>query len=272
MSEEIVSESDKSIDQKKIYRIGLRKINGGTNPRNPLSPELQNLGYNSFVQEEGQKSLFLMGISENPEERAEFVRLIKEHDDCILRLATTILTEGLMQPIEVREGGTGTFTIVFGARRALATLYNWATLGKPKEPVIQAVLVKGSQHQLLHRAFIENDARRNSNPMEDAKSFLMAINNGETEDEVALARGVTVQTVKNKLALLQLPLPIQRKVANGMLKQTKAIASVKTADQNGQPPKVRKRKEIEEAMREFGNEHPARLALEWALGMRDKIV
>lgn len=257
----------RKLSQKKTYEIPIRKINSNTSPRNPLSKALQDDGWNVFGD---GKSIWALAVSEDADQRAEYVRLIRDYDPDIASMAMTILSQGLLQSIEVREGGSGTFTLVFGCRRCLAVLYNWCVLGKPKEPIIQGSLVKGNTNHLLHRAITEN-IRKQPSAVEEAKAINWAINNGETRQEICEQYGFSESTLKSRLAILELPPDKQKKIHEGKLTVAKAMAVAKEANGHVAAKPLRKRKEIEEAMAEYRDGTPTRKALEWVLGIGDKL-
>lgn len=256
----------------KLYRIPLRAITQNTNPRNPLSKTLQKEGWTVF--DRGPKDLWLLGTSDDPNDRASYAKVIQEHDPEITALAANILAVSLLQAVEVRDNGTGggdtnTYRLVYGARRCLAVLYNWCVLGKPAEPVIDAKLTKGNEITLLHRAVSEN-IRLQPNAIEEAKAIVYAKNAGEPLDEIAKTYGVSVSTVRNRLALLDLPLDVQNRVAAGKLSAAKAL---RPNGENGEAPakkrpKVRSPKEVEEVLREYAEDSVIGRLLSWFLCKR----
>jgi ParB/RepB/Spo0J family partition protein len=253
------------------YDINVRSINGNTNPRNPLSSSLQDQGWDCM---QGDKRIWDLAVSDDASERAKFVQLIQDFDPEIASLAATILSQGLLEPVEVCEGGTGRFRLVFGARRCLAALFNWCLLGKPKEPIIQAFLVKGNATKLLHRAAVEN-IRKPQSVIEVARVIEMSVNQGEDKDEIARQLGMSRQTLESRLKLLELSAKAQRAIQEG--KVSVKEAREQHAEANGDKPPVakatplRKRKEIEAAMVEFAETTKEHKALAWVLGLNEKI-
>lgn len=263
--------SDKKKSDKTVYEIPLRRINSNTNPRNPLSDSLQAMGWEVMCGPV-EKQVWPKAVSEDAGQRAEYVHLVQEHDPELASLAATILSQGLLEPIEVREGGTGTFTLVFGMRRCLATLYNWCLLGKPKEPTISAFMVKGNAARLLHRAVVEN-IRRPQSVIEEARSIQTCLNAGEDVSEVARQMGMAESTVKERLKLLELEPREQRALHEGRA-SVKAMKR-KKAEQNGHAPKdavkIRSRKEIMIAAEEFSSSHTITRFFDWLLCKTEKI-
>ena len=271
----------------KIYIVPIRSINANTNPRQALSEALDGLGWTVFV---GDKTLWPLATSDNAEERAEYVRLLQEHDPDLVAMAATMLTQGQLQPVEVREGGSTTgnhkYTLVFGCRRCLAILYNWCTLGKPKEPVVNAAMVKGNETSLIQRAIVEN-IRKQPSPLEESQTIRMLINNGQSKEEVAMELGWSLATVNNRLKLLELPEKVQAEIKAGKKTVTKALAESngkhvggdKEDTDGGDGPatatepraKLRALKEVLAAAEEYRPGTPQRAVFDWLLGKREKI-
>ena len=266
--ERITPMATKQESRTKVYSIPIRSITSNTNPRQALHPSLDSQGWTVFT---GDKTLWPLATSDDPEERAQFVSLIKDFDPDIVAMAATMLTQGQLQPVEVREGGATKgavpFTLVFGCRRCLAILFNWCLLGKPKEPIVNATLQKGNETQLLQRAIVEN-IRKQPSLIEEAKTIKMLLNNGQEPAEVAAELGFTVQTLNNRLALLDLPAKTQEAIKDGKTTATKALA-----EKNGQAerPKIRSRKEIEAAAEEYREGTRERAVLDSLLCRCEKI-
>jgi ParB/RepB/Spo0J family partition protein len=252
----------------KVYVIPIRSITSNTNPRQALSASLDSQGWTVFV---GDKALWPLAVSNNHEDRAKFVQLIADFDPEIVAMAATMLSQGQLQPVEVREGGSTKgdpkYTLVYGCRRCLSILYNWCSTGKPKEPVVNATLQKGNESTLLQRAIVEN-IRKQPSVIEEARTIRMLINNGQEIGEVAKELGYSLSTINKRLELLELPEKTQKKIKEGKVTATQAIAE---ANGHGERPKMRSRKEIVEAIEEFRDDSPERAVFDWLLCKREKI-
>ena len=252
------------------YDVPVRRIMGNTNPRNPLSSSLQNQGWDCL---KGEKQIWLLGVSDDAADRAKFVKLLEDFDPDIISLAATIRSLGLLEPVEVRESGTHTYTLSFGSRRCLATLYNWCILGKPKEPMIQAFLVKGNESAMLIRGAVEN-IRKEQSVIDQARVIAENVNIGVDKEEIAQGFGISLSTLESRLSLLELP-PAEQKAIHEGRKSVKA-AKAELAEANGKPsepakPPLRKRKEIEAAAEEYSPGTKERNVLDFVLGLREKI-
>ncbi len=294
--QEVLSKKEREDSKTKIYRIAARSIVQNTNPRHPF-PSLEAKGWQVFK----EPSLWALATSDSAEDRAKFVALMQENDPEFVMWAGTFLTQGQLQPVEVRDNGKNkagvtTYTLVYGCRRTMAILLNWCMLGKPKEPIVEARLAKGNNVSLLQRAGVEN-TQRAPTKMEQARLWKMFLNNGQTEEEIARDQGVTAQTVRNRLALLELPEEVQKKVETGQVTATKALAAA-SAEKKGEvgavenlasdkpvesspsspptapassssTPRVRPKKVLEEALSEFVSGTTEYRVLAWVLGLRD---
>lgn len=255
----------------KVYEIPVRAITSNTNPRQALSASLDSQGWTVFV---GDKALWPLATSDSAEDRATFAKLIQDFDPELVSLANTMLTQGQLQPVEVREGGSTkgdpSYTLVYGCRRCLAILLNWCLLGKPKEPVVKATLQKGNECQLLQRAIVEN-IRKQPSIIEEAQTIKMLVNNGQDISEVASELGYSIATINNRLKLLDLDPRTQKKIKEGKTTATAALNGDDEGHERAERPKLRSRKEIEAAAEEFRDGTPQRAVLDWLLCRREKI-
>ena len=252
------------------YDVPIRMITGNTNPRNPLSASLQNQGWDCL---RGDKQLWKLGVSDDPKDRAQFVKLIEDFDPDIVSMAATIRSLGLLEPVEVRESGTHTFVLSFGSRRCLATLYNWCVLGKPKEPMIQAFLIKGNESAMLIRGAVEN-IRKQQSVIEEARVIQENVNIGVDKKEIAEGFGISLSTIESRLKLLELDPKEQKAIHEG--KKSVKEAKREQAEANGKDrepakPPMRKRKEVEQAAEEYAPGTKERNVLDFVLGLREKI-
>lgn len=259
----------KQLSKRPSYDIPLRAITANTNPRNPLSASLIDQGWDCMT---GDKQIWKLATSDDPEERAKYVNLIQDFDPEIASMAASILSQGLLELVEVCEGGGAKFRLVFGARRCLAVLFNWCLTGKPKEPTIQAFLTKGNSTTLTHRAMLEN-IRKPQSVIDEARAIQAALNNGENKQDVERQTGFSLATINSRLSLLELEPREQKKLAEG--KTTVRAVKQSHAEKNGtaKPTKtpMRTRKEIETAQQEFAEHTKERHVLDWMLGLREKI-
>lgn len=143
-------------------------------------------------------------------------------------LAQSIKEHGILQPLVVTASGNG-FELIAGERRLQAAKLS----GLERVPVI---VREAGEQEKLELAVIENVQRHNLNPIEEAKAYRrLADEFSLSQEEVSRKMGKNRSTVANTLRLLELPVEIQRAVAEGRLSEghAKALLSI------GNPEKQR---------------------------------
>lgn len=145
--------------------------------------------------------------------------------DSLTELSQSILENGLIQPIVVRESMNGKYEIVAGERRFKAA--NMA--GYQKVPCI---VQEYTDLQSAQIALIENIQRENLSPIEEAEAFqtLIAMT-GMTQQELALKVGKRQSTIANKLRLLKLPESVKEALKEKKMTERHARAMLSVTDQ-----------------------------------------
>ena len=125
-------------------------------------------------------------------------------DDAALQtLADSIKSQGIMQPILVREVSPEKFEIIAGERRWRAS----QIAGLEQVPVLVREIADESA---LAMALIENIQRENLNPLEEAQGIKRLIDEfAMTHEKAAEAVGRSRAAVSNLLRLLGLSAPVQ---------------------------------------------------------------
>lgn len=145
-------------------------------------------------------------IEPNPEQpRTTF-------DDVTLgELASSIKAHGVLQPVVVRDLGTGRYRLVVGERRWRAA--RLAGLG-----VVPAVVRASDDAGAIVLALVENLQREDLNPIDEAHGYeaLMEVA-GVSQVDVAERVGKDRSTVANALRLLDLPPDVQEMLKGGRL-------------------------------------------------------
>lgn len=142
-------------------------------------------------------------------------------DDAALQtLADSIKTQGIMQPILVREVSPDKFEIIAGERRWRAS----QIAGLKEVPVLVREIADESA---LAMALIENIQRENLNPLEEAQGIKRLIDEfAMTHEKAAEAVGRSRVAVSNILRLLTLSLPVQDMLMHGKLDMGHARALI----------------------------------------------
>ncbi len=150
---------------------------------------------------------------------------VREDPGDVAGLAATIAEQGLLQPLGVIAIGQGRYRVVYGNRRRAAAI----ELGLEQIPCI---LLDSATPQLLLQQLIENVQRQDLNDMEQARAFARLrahivethskAPDGELDDAVGQAVGLTGRTVRRYLGLLELPDEVQQLIRQGELNVTQA--------------------------------------------------
>ncbi|MEV0946972.1 ParB/RepB/Spo0J family partition protein [Rhodococcus sp. NPDC049939] len=132
-------------------------------------------------------------------------------DEALGELVHSIREFGLMQPIVVRPIENGKFQLVMGERR-------WRASQEAELEMIPAIVRETGDEAMLRDALLENIHRVQLNPLEEAAAYQQLLEEFEvTHEELASRIGRSRPVVTNMIRLLRLPVPVQRRVAAGVL-------------------------------------------------------
>lgn len=131
-------------------------------------------------------------------------------DEALEELSHSIREFGLLQPIVVRPSGDG-YELVMGERRLRAAAAAGLT-------VIPAIVRDTHDDAMLRDALLENIHRAQLNPLEEAAAYQQLLEEfGVTHEELAQRLGRSRSLVSNTVRLMNLSVPVQRRVAAGVL-------------------------------------------------------
>lgn len=135
-------------------------------------------------------------------------------EEALAELVHSIKEFGLMQPIVVRQVGSGDvprYQLIMGERR-------WRASQEAGLPAIPAIVRETADESMLRDALLENIHRVQLNPLEEAAAYQQLLEEfGVTHEELATRIGRSRPVVTNMIRLLKLPIPVQRRVAAGVL-------------------------------------------------------
>jgi ParB family chromosome partitioning protein len=148
---------------------------------------------------------------------------IKQED--IKELAESIKSQGLLQPVLVRQKGVSEFEIVSGERRFRAL----RMLGKNRIPCI--VKTKLSDREMMEMALVENIQREDLNDIDKAEAFQRLIAEySYTHESLAKQIGSSRTAVTNILRLRMLPHEVQQMVRKRLISSGHARALLSVQD------------------------------------------
>ena len=126
-------------------------------------------------------------------------------------LAKSIAASGVVQPIIVRAGANGRYSLITGERR-------WLASQRAGKATIPAVVREVSDEQAMEMTIVENLQRADLNPIEQAHAYQRLGQEFQlTQEQMAERTGKDRASVANFLRLLKLPAEVQKHVESGEL-------------------------------------------------------
>ncbi len=120
-------------------------------------------------------------------------------EDTLVALAESIRARGMLQPVLVRPLAGGRYELIAGERR-------WRAARAAELDTIPAVVRRQDDAASLEIALIENMAREDLNPVEEARACAALVEElGLTREEVGLRVGRSRVAISNLIRLLDLP-------------------------------------------------------------------
>ncbi|MFI1713603.1 ParB/RepB/Spo0J family partition protein [Streptomyces sp. NPDC053513] len=149
-------------------------------------------------------------------------------EDALAELVTSIKEVGLLQPVVVRKIEADRYELVMGERRLRAS----TAAGLERIP---AIVRDTDDEKMLLDALLENLHRAQLNAIEEAHAYEQLLKDfGCTHDQLAERIGRSRPQISNTLRLLRLSLPVQRRVAAGVLSAGHARALLGVEDPEAQ--------------------------------------
>jgi ParB family chromosome partitioning protein len=142
-------------------------------------------------------------------------------------LAESIRAQGVVQPILVRSRKTGGYELIAGERR-------WRAARDAGMKTVPAVIRDADDRDTLLLGLVENVARENLSPVEEARAFAMLLDEfGLALGEVAERVGKSKPAVSNRVRLLELPEDVLGMLERRQLTEGHARAVLAVPDHDG---------------------------------------
>jgi ParB family chromosome partitioning protein len=120
-------------------------------------------------------------------------------EDALVALADSLRERGVLQPVLVRQVPGGTYELIAGERR-------WRAAQLAGFDSVPALVREQDDAESLELALIENMARADLNPVEEARACTLLVDElGLTREDVGKRVGRSRVAVSNLLRLLDLP-------------------------------------------------------------------
>jgi ParB family transcriptional regulator, chromosome partitioning protein len=158
-------------------------------------------------------------IEPNPQQpRQEF------DEGAIVALSESLQERGVLQPVLVRPVPGGTYELIAGERR-------WRAARLAGFDTVPALVRPDDDAASLELALIENMAREDLNPVEEARACAMLVEElGLTREDVGRRVGRSRVAVANLLRLLDLPAEVLELIAAGHLTEGHGRALLTASD------------------------------------------
>ena len=145
-------------------------------------------------------------------------------EETLAGLADSLRERGVLQPVLVRPRADGTYELIAGERR-------WRAARLAGLDSIPAIVRLGDDAASLELALIENMAREDLNPVEEARACALLVDEvGLTREEIGRRIGRSRVAVTNLLRLLDLPNDVLELVARGRLSEGHGRAILTATD------------------------------------------
>jgi ParB family transcriptional regulator, chromosome partitioning protein len=134
-------------------------------------------------------------------------------EEALIQLAGSLGDRGVLQPVLVRPSTGGTYELIAGERR-------WRAAQLAGLQTIPALVRIHDDAESLELALIENMARQDLNPVEEARACALLVEElGLTREEIGRRVGRSRVAVSNLLRLLDLPEEALDMLASGDLSE-----------------------------------------------------
>jgi ParB family chromosome partitioning protein len=141
-------------------------------------------------------------------------------------LAESIRINGILQPIAVREVNKNKYEIIAGERRWRAA----QVAGFSKVPII---IVEANDEKTFELAIMENVQREDLNPIEEALAIRELIENYSfSQEKIISITGKKRSRIVNILRILELPIEIQKLIADEKITRGHGLALLAFTDKS----------------------------------------
>ncbi|HEY3181784.1 MAG TPA: ParB/RepB/Spo0J family partition protein [Gaiellaceae bacterium] len=145
----------------------------------------------------------------------------------IAGLADSIRAQGVIQPVVVRPRLEGGYELIAGERR-------WRAAREAGIATVPAVIREADDRDSLLLGLVENVAREDLSPVEEARGYAVLLDEFELSlGEIAERVGRSKPAISNKMRLLELPDDVLAMVERRELSEGHARAVLAVPDQDG---------------------------------------
>lgn len=145
-------------------------------------------------------------------------------DEAMIR---NIMVNGVIEPVIVAKEGQEVVVVDGRQRTKNAIEANKRLTAEGKEPVkVTCIIRRGDDASLFGVLISANENRQDDTPLGKAEKLARYMAMGRTEDQAAIAFGVSIVTIKTWLAMLTLSEKVRQAVDEGVISATAAVKLV----------------------------------------------
>ena len=134
-------------------------------------------------------------------------------EEAMAALTASVRELGVLQPVLVRAAGEGTYELIAGERR-------WRAAREAGLQTVPAIVRDEGEPERLQTALIENMAREDLNPVDEARACAALVEDlGLSKEELARRLGRSRPSLSNLIRLLDLPDDVLDLLAGGELSE-----------------------------------------------------
>jgi ParB family transcriptional regulator, chromosome partitioning protein len=149
-------------------------------------------------------------------------------------LAESVRAQGVVQPVVVRPRAAGGYELIAGERR-------WRAAREANIKTVPAVVREADDRNSLLLGLVENIAREDLSPVEEARAFAVVLDEfGLSLGELAEQVGKSKPAVSNRVRLLELPEDVLKMLERGQLTEGHARAVLAVPGHEGRRALARK--------------------------------
>jgi ParB family chromosome partitioning protein len=179
---------------------------------------LEGTRLNAFGMDPNDLTIIGLDTKDGPEHPLYDPRVLAPLEESMV---LSIMTHGVLEPVKVRKDGKNV-EVVFGRRRVMhAREANKRLKKQGDEPIHVACMLERSK-DVMGVAITENEIRKDDLLSAKAEKLVRYLATGKSEEDAAVAFGVTMQSIRNWLKISELDTSVVKAIDKGQIKASAA--------------------------------------------------
>lgn len=179
---------------------------------------LEGTRLNAFGMDPNDLTIVGLDTKDGPEHPLYDPRVLAPLEESMV---LSIMTHGVLEPVKVRKDGKAV-EVVFGRRRVMhAREANKRLKKQGDEPIHVACMLERSK-DVMGVSITENEIRKDDLLSAKAEKLVRYLATGKSEEDAAVAFGVTSQSIRNWLKISELDNSVVKAIDKGQIKASAA--------------------------------------------------